>query len=118
MQGLTKNDNNEIGFVLTSLFKHAITLDELKEWCYLVIRDNDDYPTYIFDIIDFEGAIAHLPNVIGFSPSWCYPEDAKKALYGIAYIRNIDIYDCPINKKTALEKLIEYPQIKNHFIRA
>lgn len=56
MNGLTRENGDEIGFVWSCLLNQAISLDEVKRWCYLVIQRGDDYPEYILDMIDFEGA--------------------------------------------------------------
>ncbi len=115
MTRITKEDSRELGFVFPCLFKQAITLEEMKKWCYEVIRSHDEYPDYILDIIDFSGAIAHLYKTVGFSPHWPFAEEDKLALYGIAYKRGRDMYDCPISKKQALEELRRRPVIEKYF---
>lgn len=115
MSGLVKEDSGEIGFVMSCLFNQAIDFAEMKEWCCAVVCTHDEYPDYIFDIIDFKGSIAHLFNIIGFTPHWPFSQSAEEALFGIAYKRGVDVYDCPISTKQASNRLASYPAIEHRF---
>lgn len=115
MNGLTRESCDEIGFVWSCLLNQAISLDEVKRWCYLVIQRDEDYPEYILDMIDFEGTNFHLLKVIGFSPISPFINDAEYALIGIALKRGVAIYDSPISKNEALCKVDEYPEVEKMF---
>ena len=91
MQGLTREDSDEIGFVVACAFSSAISLDELKQWCIdVVIKNNpvDQIPGYIFDLMDFDQPLMHVFKLIGFVPSWARIDAEDDALMGIAAHRN------------------------------
>jgi hypothetical protein len=115
VKAITRDNSRDIGFVVGCLFKQAITLDEMKMWCERLILNCDDYPNYLIDLLDFNGPKAKIFNVIGFVPEWPFDDEKKVALYGIAYRRGVDIYDCPISRESAEELISKEHEILDYF---
>lgn len=118
MQGLTRDNNETIGFVIACLFASAISISELKKWCAdIVIQNNsvNEIPDYIFDLIEFNQSLMHIFNTIGFVPSWTRTDDEDDALIGIAAHRNRLASDVPLSAIQAKQKLNEQPQILDKF---
>ncbi len=115
MKGLDKKDSTLIGFVCACLFNQVINKKDLNKWATGIVVNEKSYPLYIVELMDFNGALFEVINIIGFSPYWKRTEDEEKALYGIAYKRGMEIYDPSVGKQEALEKLIENPSIEKTF---
>lgn len=115
--GITRDDSETIGFVMTSLFCSAINLAELHEWCFLVIGANDiaEIPSYIFDLSEYEGVLAKIFKIIGFVPSWTHTDDDEAALCGIAMKRGIERYEWPFSQDYALTKLKDNSDMERRF---
>lgn len=105
MRAITREKSDELGFVIACLFKQAISLQELRLWCYEIIRENETFPDYIFELANFDASKAKIYNIIGFYPSWPCSEESKAALYGIAFERGFNVYDCPISKEIVISLL-------------
>lgn len=117
MQGVTRDDNEVIGFVVACVFSSAISINELKKWCADIIQNNpvNEIPDYIFDLINFNQSLMHIFNTIGFVPSWTRTDDEDDALVGIAAYRNRLPSDAPLSATQAKQKLTEQPQILDKF---
>ena len=76
--GLSRENSETIGFVLTSLLRSAIDLDELKEWCYHVIGHLEvgESPGYLFDLAEYKGVLAGIYKPLGFVPSWKHTDES------------------------------------------
>jgi hypothetical protein len=115
--GLSRENSETIGFVLTSLLRSAIDLDELKEWCYHVIGHLEvgESPGYLFDLAEYKGVLAGIYKPLGFVPSWKHTDEDANALYGIAIKRGKSRYEWPIEKDAALAALAQRPAIEERF---
>ncbi|WP_419792898.1 hypothetical protein ACN09C_00430 [Serratia fonticola] len=116
LHGLTKKDHDTIGFVVDALFSNAIDKSETREWATRIIRDNDvpDIPGYIFDLINFDEAGAHIYKLIGFFCDWQGSDSQSKALYGIALKRGKDLGE-ECTPKAALKALETHPEVEQRF---
>ena len=117
MWKVLKNDNEDLGFALNCLFNQAISFKEFREWLEIVIEDNDisNMPSYIFELLDFEGKLFELNNIIGFAPDYEPSEKDEKAVIGIAFLRNENVYD--IDKGEAIKALKENEDIYQKFVK-
>lgn len=117
ISGLSSENSETIGFVLSCVFASAIDVSELRAWCVYVIDQNDveSIPPYVFDLMDFDQPLVHLYKVIGFAPVWKHSDDEAGALYGIAAQRGKVIYDAVVNSEAALELLKSNPLIADKF---
>ncbi|ENW2336019.1 hypothetical protein LBY69_001075 [Neisseria gonorrhoeae] len=119
MWKIIKEDSDDLGFAIKCLFSQSIDLNEFKLWIEQVIRDMpiEDIPFYIFDLVDFNGGIGDIDNIVGFVSSYSLSKSKKNALTGIAFLRGIDVYDPPISKEKALKALKKHPEIYHKFKR-
>lgn len=115
MRGLTKDDSERIGFVTSCLFGQALDIEEMKQWVTNLLAAEQDTPLYLIDLLDFKGPLSDIFKVVGFVPHWPFGEDAELALYGIAFKRGRQPYDCPLNREEALQKLAQYPQVESAY---
>lgn len=115
--GLTRENSQTIGFVLSAFAASAIDLGELHDWCSHVIAELDvaDVPDYVFDLLDYQGKLAGIYKVVGFVPSWGQTDEQSAALYGIALERGRSRYEWPMDQEVALAALERNPQIRRHF---
>ncbi len=115
--GLSRENSETIGFVLTSLLCSAIDLEELKEWCYHIIGELEagEAPGYLFDLMEYKGVLAGIYKPLGFVPSWRHTDEDTNALYGIALKRGNARYEWPIAPEAALAALASRPQIEERF---
>ena len=90
---ITKEDSEDIGFVLAALTSQAITMSELREWALNVVQNEVDYPTYVLDLMEFDGPPFKLYELIGFYPDFELSDLENKALYGIAFKRGMDVFE-------------------------
>ncbi|MFE3957753.1 hypothetical protein ACFXPS_26710 [Nocardia sp. NPDC059091] len=114
--GLTQEDSQTIGFVVDCLFCQAIDRAELRKWCPHVVITNDleHIPQYIFNLMDFDEGAADVFRVIGFVPTKIRGAD-ESALYGIAYLRGIDVFDSPTSPSAASKALEARPVMLQRF---
>jgi hypothetical protein len=117
MNGLTKNDSNEIGFVTTCLFAQALDIDELHDWISLVLGSRVNTPSYLLDLLEFKGPLFKIYKIIGFVPPWPGTDDEKLALFGVAYQRGREPFQCPLSRDEALAKLKEFPNVRLTFAK-
>ncbi|MFV8847336.1 hypothetical protein [Serratia fonticola] len=117
MKGLTKNDGDLIGFVFDCLYSGVIDKEELKEWAIHIVSKNDidTIPSYIIDLMDFDGSLGALYSILGFSPGWRYTKKQGNALYGISEKRGRKLYDAPVTAQKAMEILEQHPEIEKRF---
>jgi hypothetical protein len=115
--GITKENSEELGFVITSLFCSAINLDELHEWCYEIIRETDiqKLPPYIMELANFEEKLAKIFNVIGFVPTWKHDDLDEAALCGIAMSRGVRRVEWPFSEEVARAALNDRQAILQRF---
>ena len=117
MAGLSKEDSSRIGFVVSCLFAEAINLHEFRQWVTTIYEGETEIPTYMVDLLDFNGPLFKLSKVIGFEPHWPGTEDEELALFGITYQRDRIPFQCPLNREEAIAKLERHPSIKETFIK-
>lgn len=90
MIGITKDDSKILRFVTACFIYGSIDHDELRKWGLKIIEDEDTFPDYLFDLIDFKGPRFHIYEVIGFVPSGKLTKDAIITLEQLAaYRKNI-----------------------------
>lgn len=116
LHGLTKDDHDVIGFVIDASFSNVIDKAEIREWATGIISDNDvsDIPDYIFYLVDFDEAGAHIYKLIGFFCDWKGSASQSKALYGIALKRGKDLGEA-CTPKAALKALEKHPEVEQRF---
>lgn len=117
--GLSRENSETIGFVLTSLLCSAIDLEELKQWCYQTIEDLEisEVPAYLYDLSDYSDTLSGIYRPLGFVPSWQRSDEDTNALYGIAMKREKEAYEWPIGREDALAALSKRPAIEERFRR-
>lgn len=117
MWKITKEQGQDLSFATYCLLSAAINSQEFKLWLEKVVLDipADNTPFYIFDLIDFEGEVADIYNILNFVPNTDLSKDQDDALTGIAFLRGIDIYDPPVSKEKALKALKKHPEIYQRF---
>ena len=54
-----------------------------------MLEHEKETPRYLVDLLEFEGPLFKIYEIIGFVPSWPGTDGKKAALYGIAYKRGI-----------------------------
>jgi hypothetical protein len=117
--GLTQDDNELVGFVTTSLVCGAIDSNEFREWCDLVIANNDveSLPQYVIELSMSKGSLMPgIYNVIGFVPHWDHSDGEADALQGIAVKRKkVEGEWSSISNDEALKALRENPEIEDRF---
>ncbi|MEV6068394.1 hypothetical protein AB0L82_17720 [Nocardia sp. NPDC052001] len=72
-------------------------------------------PGYIFDLATFDDDLSKIFDCIGFVPSCGCSNQEERALYGIAFLRGIDIYDAPLSATDALAALRDRSDILQKF---
>lgn len=119
MWKIKRNDNQDLGFAINCLFAEAINLSEFKTWIEIVIRDLavDEIPYYMYDLLEFNAALADIYLTIGFNPHSKLSVTQQNSLIGIAFLREIDVFDSPVLKEQALQALEENPHILDEFRR-
>lgn len=103
-----------LAFVIACLFCAAISKDELDIWCAQALSLNNS-PSYLYDLMDFQGEIFKVYKVIGYVPHWDHADSEEYALYGIAVRRGFKPYDMPITTNEALTHLEASPRIESLF---
>jgi hypothetical protein len=115
VNGLTKNDSERLGFVISCLFKGAIDVAEFHRWVTMIFEEDGTPPGYMVDLLEFKGPLASVFKVIGFVPHWPYSEDEELALFGITFNRGRTRFECPLSTEEAIEKLRQFPRIEKRF---
>lgn len=115
--GLTRENDETIGFVVGCLFAGAIDMAELRRWCETVIERNAprDTPDYLFDILEHDGHPADVFRLIGFVPASSSDEETAAALSGLALRRGLPRGDFPETDAIALAALERRPDVEQRF---
>ena len=115
----TKNDSEDLAFALACLFSQAISLNEFKIWIVKVIEQlsYEETPLYLFKLLDFNESLFNIYNVVGFTPDEELKLIEQYALYGIAYLRDINVYNAPCSRASAIYALSNYTEIKEKFTK-
>ncbi|CAI8738121.1 DUF3969 family protein [Pseudomonas serbica] len=110
-----KNYSDEqLAFVITCLFHESIDTPEFKDWC-VKISESKDAPSFIYDLMAFDGPLFKIHQSIGYVPYWEHTKDDEYALYGIAVLRGTHPYDMPISSSEALKSLKKSSEIMDLF---
>lgn len=118
IKGFTKEDSDEIGFVIPCLFSGSLTREEFKLWIYSVIEKYDNLPIYIYELADFNDSLFKITKVIGFVPHWPFSDKARFALSGLAHKRGFEFKDdSRLTKEQSLKILKRYPEVEERFRR-
>src|SRR5690606_32310383 len=100
---LEKNDCDDIGFAKACLFAGVLNFAEFKKWLYHVIENQDQVPSYFWDILDIESKYDFKPlSVMGFNPYWNHTKDESNALEGIGYMRMADFVSDVVDREDAI----------------
>lgn len=104
MWSIYKEEHSDLNFAIGCLYCDAINMNEFKYWIEIVILNlkTEDIPMYIYDLLDFDGNLYHISKVIGFDIINDLSEIEEYSIYGIAYLRNNPIFECPIGKDKAI----------------
>lgn len=92
---LTKNDSEDIAFASSCLVVGAITFEEFKRWLEWIVENHDEYPSYVFDILDIKEKFEYLRSrlrVHGFMPAWRASKAEEIAVHGLCYKRFADFH--------------------------
>lgn len=115
---LNREDSTDIGFATSCLTASVLTFEEFKDWLNEIICATDDYPHYIFDILDLEKKFdytLHVRRILGFQPGADLSQDEYRAVSGIAYKRFSGHRSDIARKDTAVAALTRQPQIEAMF---
>lgn len=114
---IDKDKHTDLNFALGCLYCDAVSLFEFKKWAELVIQTSDvsELPYYIYDILDFNEPLFHLTKLIGFDLINDLSKEEEYSIYGIAFLRNNNIYDPPINKNEAVSYVTQNRHILERF---
>ncbi len=115
---VSKDNSSDLGFAEGCLIMNIISLDEFKEWLYLVIERNEDIPTYIFDLLDFKDRlelIGESMEVIGYVPSSAVTSAEMNAMDGIGFLRFSNYHSDSYTKEQAIALLKKQPQLIERF---
>jgi hypothetical protein len=117
LSGMTREDSERIGFVLSALGCEAITTKELRHWCKELIRMHElsELPDYVLELLEFEESFAKVFKVVGFVPDGGLKQQDRNALFGIAVLRGVAPMDWPVKKDAALRALEVSPRLKAKF---
>ena len=69
--------------------------------------------SHIYDLADFDGPLFKISEVIGFSLRNYFSLEEEYSIYGIAYIRNKNIVDAPVE----MDKAIHYLKLNNYLLK-
>lgn len=110
--------NDELmGVVLACLFCEAISKAEFQIWC-AQSTTLENAPYFLYDLMEFDGEIFKIYQIIGSVPYWEHSDDEEYALYGIAVRRGMKPYDMPLSVDETLEKLDAAPTVEQEFRQA
>src|SRR3954468_18843512 len=70
--GLTKENSERIGFVISCLFAAAINGAELRQWAARILEQSNEAPLYLTNLSEFTEPLFHIYNIIGFAPQWSH----------------------------------------------
>lgn len=114
MWKIYKDNDSDLSFALACVYCQAIGLNEFRLWAGKVIETSniDDIPSYVYDLIDFDGPLFQLSKIIGFSPINYLSLEEEYSLYGIAYVRKRNVIDSPIEVNEA----ISYLELNAHLL--
>ena len=117
VDGLTRDDSSQIGFVTACLFSEAITLDDLHNWCVHLISQHDvaDLPSYVFELVDFDGYLKDIYETIGFSAGFSRTPSEDLALQGLAVLRGRQPYELHVSPAQAVSMVAQHPEILARF---
>ena len=111
---LTKNDSHDLGFVRWCLACEAISKDEFRKWVLYVIEEIDNPPSYIFDLIDFDGFLTDLNRLIPFTPDWSPTNQELAAISGITLSRGFSPYE-PVDEEACIQAISQCASIRDWF---
>ncbi|MBW5416396.1 hypothetical protein [Pseudomonas sp. MAG002Y] len=114
MNGLTRENSSTIAFVVNCYFSDAINTEELQQWAFMVMESAESYPDYIAELSNFDAPRFHIYNSIGFSPGRSFTKQEDEAIFGIAYLRNREVFDGP-SRHRALNSLHDNHAILTEF---
>lgn len=110
---ITRENSDDLGFVLAALTCQAITMPEFSEWVSFVI-ENFDYPEEFLDLWEAE-YVTDVFRTLRFTPTLADHQDVGIALYGIAYSRFGRLFEAPVSRIEAREALSRRDDVRRRF---
>jgi len=95
MNGLTRENSSTIAFIVNCYLSNSISTDELQQWAIRIMESTEAYPDYIAELLSFDAPRFHIYKTIGFSPGRSFTNQEDEAIFGIAYLRNREVFDGP-----------------------
>ena len=95
MNGLTRENSSTIAFVVNCYLSNSISTDELQQWAIQIMESIEACPDYIAELLSFDAPRFHIYKTIGFSPGRSFTSQENEAIFGIAYLRNREVFDGP-----------------------
>ncbi|MGN0927219.1 hypothetical protein [Ectopseudomonas mendocina] len=98
MNGLTRENSSTIAFIVNCYLSNSISTDELQQWAIRIMESTEAYPDYIAELLSFDAPRFHIYKTIGFSPGRSFTNQEDEAIFGIAYLRNREVFDGPVGE--------------------
>lgn len=108
---VSHQQDQALSFALDALFFEAISLQELAQWCELVVNKLETPPTYLFELTNYAGPLAAVFDEIGFVPISALSTIEENALAAIADLRGIERFEQTPSKSQAAKALKRRPDI-------
>jgi len=118
---VTRDDSADLGFALSCLVPGAITLEEFKNWIYLVLAESEEFPDYLIELIDFEHKhelIRSWRDVVGFWPASPLSRVEERGVVGIGYARFPQFRHDTISRGEARATLQQSDALRDRFARS
>lgn len=117
MNGLTRESSSTIAFVVNCYLSNSISTDELQLWAFRIMESTEACPDYIAELLNFDAPRFHIYKTIGFNPGRSFTAQEDEAIFGIAYLRNREVFDAPA-REHAINSLHMNQTILTEFITA
>lgn len=114
MNGLTWEDPSLIGFVIACYQSCALENVDLRQWAEHILATRDDFPSYILDLMEYDGTRAKIARTVGFHPPSGLGNRQSLALSGIAYVRGFGPFD-DASPEAAIAALRACPEVLKRF---
>ena len=90
MKGLVQGDSEIIDFVVACFIAGALSQEELRSWAKTLVESCNEYPLYLIDFMEFEGARLGVYQLMDFYPGGMGPStpEAGTTINQIAYDRH------------------------------
>lgn len=105
----------DLGFALYCFHCYVIDSDELSSWAARAIDEEDDPPSYLYELLDYRGYLKDIDRLIGFTPENGLDEDdwqyliqigvrrGKPLHSDVAYAAN---YEIPVKRRDEIDRRV------------